>query len=116
MGDVALRRIIARVHAEAVRDSIDGWLDDVMALGSPWGFDLSDIKSPVLLWHGVEDKFSPASHARGGQEDPHCGSYQKPDRAHFAAVEILPETLTWGARPDKRGGLAQFPACQKATD
>src|ERR1700735_1421991 len=64
IGEVALRGIIARVHAEAIRDSIDGCLDDVWALGSPWGFELSDITSPVLIWHGVDAKYSQASQAK----------------------------------------------------
>lgn len=111
MGDVALRRIIARVHAEAVRDSIDGWLDDVMALGSSWGFDLSDIKSPVLLWHGVEDKYSPASHAKWLAKKIRTADLDlKPDRAHFAAVEILPETLTWVRAQINAAGRGSPPA------
>jgi pimeloyl-ACP methyl ester carboxylesterase len=99
IGDVALRRIIARAHAEAVRDSIDGWLDDVMALGSPWGFELSDITSPVLLWHGVDDKQSPASHAKWlAKKIPTADLDLNPGVAHFGAVEILPETLSWVLR------------------
>jgi pimeloyl-ACP methyl ester carboxylesterase len=96
IGDAALRRIIAQVHAEAVRDSIDGWLDDVMALGSPWGFELSDIVSPVLLWHGVDDRYSPASHAKWlAKKIPTADLDLNPDVAHFGAIEILPETLNW---------------------
>jgi len=99
IGDVALRRIIAQVHAEAVRDSIDGWLDDVMALGSPWGFELSEITSPVLLWHGVDDKYSPASHAEWlANKIPTADLDLNPDVAHFGAVEILPKALAWVLR------------------
>jgi pimeloyl-ACP methyl ester carboxylesterase len=99
VGDVALRRIIARVHAEAVRDTVDGWLDDVVALGSPWGFELSDITSPVLLWHGVNDRHSPASHAKWlAKTIPTADLDLNPDIAHFGAVEILPEALTWVLR------------------
>jgi pimeloyl-ACP methyl ester carboxylesterase len=99
IGDVALRRIIAQVHAEAVRDSVDGWLDDVMALGSPWGFELSAITSPVLLWHGVDDKLSPASHARWlAEKIPTADLVLDADAAHFGAVEILPDALDWVLR------------------
>jgi pimeloyl-ACP methyl ester carboxylesterase len=99
IGDVALRRIIAQVHAEAVRDSIDGWLDDVMALGNPWGFALSDITSPVLLWHGTDDRQSPPGHAKWlAKKIPTADLDLNPDVAHFGAVEILPETLAWVLR------------------
>ena len=38
IGDIALRRIIAQVHAEALSGTIDGWIDDVIALSRPWEF------------------------------------------------------------------------------
>jgi len=112
IGDAALRRIIAQVHAEAVRDSIDGWLDDVVALGCPWGFELSDIASPVLLWHGVDDRYSPASHAKWlAEKIPTADLDLNPGVAHFGAVEILPETLSWVRRQVSAAGpLAAPPA------
>ena len=32
IGDIALRRLIAQVHSTALRESADGWIDDVVAL------------------------------------------------------------------------------------
>jgi pimeloyl-ACP methyl ester carboxylesterase len=96
IGDIALRRIIAETHAEALSESIDGWLDDVIALGRPWGFDLSDIAVPVLLWHGAEDVFSPPTHSQWLHERIDNSELRSPPgAAHFAAVEILPEILGW---------------------
>ena len=43
IGGIGLRRIIAQTHTEAVRESVDRWIDDVIALSSPWKFELSDI-------------------------------------------------------------------------
>jgi pimeloyl-ACP methyl ester carboxylesterase len=109
IGDVALRRLIAQTHADAVRGGIDGWVDDVLALGNQhgWGFDLADISVPVLLWHGADDKFSPPSHAEWlyGQISTATLDMQ-PTLAHFDAVKILPSILSWVLRevdedPDK---------------
>jgi pimeloyl-ACP methyl ester carboxylesterase len=99
IGDIALRRIIARTHAEALSESADGWIDDVIALSSPWKFELSAIKVPVLLWHGEEDKFSPASHIHWLHERIDKSELVvRRESAHFAAVEILPEILRWVQR------------------
>jgi pimeloyl-ACP methyl ester carboxylesterase len=96
VGDIAIRRIIAETHAEALRESVDGWIDDVIALSRPWEFELSNVSVPVLLWHGGEDIFSPVSHMQWLAK--RIGASElvlRPGSAHFAAVEILPEILTW---------------------
>jgi pimeloyl-ACP methyl ester carboxylesterase len=98
IGDVTLRRIIAQIHAEALRDTADGWIDDVVALGGPWGFDVSEITAPVTLWHGSNDVFSPVSHAYWlGQRIPHAVLKIETKQAHFGSVEILVNILRWVA-------------------
>ncbi len=96
VGDIALRRIIAKTHAEALRESIAGWIDDVVALGHRWKFSLSEISAPVLLWHGGDDVFSPVSHTMWlAKRIKEAELELRPEFAHFGAVEILPEILTW---------------------
>ncbi|GAA2331989.1 alpha/beta hydrolase [Streptomyces kunmingensis] len=46
----------------ALADGADGWLDDLRALTSPWGFDPGDIAAPVELWHGALDRMVPVAH------------------------------------------------------
>ena len=41
---------------------VDGWVDDDIALTRPWGFDLADIRVPVLLTYGRTDTLVPAAH------------------------------------------------------
>jgi pimeloyl-ACP methyl ester carboxylesterase len=48
----------------AVEESLEGWIDDDFAFVHPWGFELADIRVPVQLWHGGEDRFVPISHGR----------------------------------------------------
>ncbi|HTW00193.1 MAG TPA: alpha/beta hydrolase [Streptosporangiaceae bacterium] len=96
IGDMGLRRIIAKTHAEALGKTADGWIDDVIALSRPWGFELSDITAPVKLWYARDDVFSPPGHThwlakriQNADLDVEAGA------AHFGAVEILPQILAW---------------------
>jgi pimeloyl-ACP methyl ester carboxylesterase len=43
---------------------VDGWVDDDLAFVEPWGFDVEEIATPVLLLHGEDDRFVPVSHGR----------------------------------------------------
>jgi pimeloyl-ACP methyl ester carboxylesterase len=40
----------------------DGWWDDAEAEMAPWGFELAEIRTPVRLHHGRQDKFVPFGH------------------------------------------------------
>lgn len=96
IGDIGLRRIIAKTHAEALRESAHGWIDDVIALSRPWGFKLSDITAPVKLWHGSDDVFSPKDHTYWlAKRIPTADPDVETGVAHFGAVENLPRILTW---------------------
>lgn len=49
---------------EALRQGIDGWLDDDLAFVSPWGFDLDEIDVATAIWQGSEDLMVPSAHGR----------------------------------------------------
>jgi pimeloyl-ACP methyl ester carboxylesterase len=97
IGDIALRRIIASNHVEALSNNcIDGWVDDVLALSRPWGFKPDKITVPVKLWGGRDDVFSPVTHTFWLAEQISGAAVEIADgKAHFSAVEILPRILTW---------------------
>jgi pimeloyl-ACP methyl ester carboxylesterase len=97
-GDIALRRIIVKIHAEALSKNIDGWVDDVVALSQDWGFNPSTIAVPVKLWAGGDDAFSPVSHTDWlGKRIPYADVEIAPEAAHFGAVSNLPRILNWVA-------------------
>jgi pimeloyl-ACP methyl ester carboxylesterase len=106
VSDRTHRRLITATYAEALRDGPHGWIDDVLALRTSWGFNLDGITSPVRLWHGADDNFSPVSHTRWlASQIPTAQMQVQSGAAHFGAVEILPEMLGWlASRPRPRTG------------
>lgn len=49
---------------EGLRISVDGWVDDDLAFIKPWGFELDEIKVPILVYQGSEDKMVPYAHGQ----------------------------------------------------
>ncbi|MEZ0107071.1 pimeloyl-ACP methyl ester carboxylesterase [Catenulispora sp. EB89] len=95
-----IRHELVAAYAAAVSHSADGWYDDALALAAPWGFDPADIRVPVYLWHGAEDRFSPASHTRWlGERIPRATVDLEPRASHFSALLRMPQVIVWsGAR------------------
>ena len=57
--DTEMGQYMVDMFREALRISSDGWVDDDLACIKPWGFELSEIKVPMLLYQGTEDKMVP---------------------------------------------------------
>jgi len=49
---------------EGLKHTAHGWVDDSMATIRPWGFELEEIKVPVLLYQGSEDAMVPYGHGK----------------------------------------------------
>jgi pimeloyl-ACP methyl ester carboxylesterase len=96
IGDAGIRALLVAAHAEALRRSAYGWIDDAMALFSNWGFDPAAVTVPVLLWHGEHDVFSPVGHARWlARQIPGATVVVQSGAAHFGALNVLPDVLHW---------------------
>jgi len=62
--DGALADYMIECEQHGLAPGVDGWVDDDIAFYAPWGFDVVDISTPVLLLHGDDDRFVPVSHGR----------------------------------------------------
>jgi pimeloyl-ACP methyl ester carboxylesterase len=53
---------------QAFRDGLapggEGWWEDGVAVFGPWGFDVAQIRVPVLVMHGRQDRFVPFAHGQ----------------------------------------------------
>lgn len=55
-------QIIRESWAEHSTRGVGGWADDDLAHLKPWGFDVSQISTPVLVWYGATDVLVPPTH------------------------------------------------------
>ena len=70
---------------EACRQGTRGPVIDVGLIARPWGFDLSAVKVPVLLWHGERDRNVPVASGRYlASAIPNCRATFYPDDAHLS--------------------------------
>jgi pimeloyl-ACP methyl ester carboxylesterase len=96
VADPGIESQLLQTYAVAVRAGAGGWIDDVLALSSGWGFDLAGIRVPVRLWHGAEDQFAPASHTRWLAEHiTGATAVIEHGKAHFDALKVMLELMRW---------------------
>jgi pimeloyl-ACP methyl ester carboxylesterase len=48
---------------EALRQGADGPAEEYRLCGQPWGFVLDEVRVPVWLWQGEDDRMTPVHHA-----------------------------------------------------
>jgi pimeloyl-ACP methyl ester carboxylesterase len=103
ISDAQYQAGLAVAWREALRASIDGWVDEAIALHSPWDdFDLDAVGTSVTWWHAPNDANAPLSAAvRVVEQLPNARLVQfGQDEGHLAAYhregEILDELLNRG--------------------
>ncbi|AUG79188.1 alpha/beta hydrolase [Kitasatospora sp. MMS16-BH015] len=98
VADAGIRRMLLSTFRQAFRQNADGWIDDMLAFTTDWGFKVEDIAVPTRLWHGADDQFSPVDHSRWlADKIPGAELYLEPGAAHFGALKVMTEALNWAA-------------------
>jgi pimeloyl-ACP methyl ester carboxylesterase len=85
----------ARALSDALRDGVDGWVDDDLAFVHPWGFDVSSIAVPTLLSYGVADTLVPAAHGAWLAAHVPNATVEVSDGGHLADEAEFENQLRW---------------------
>jgi len=90
-------QFVLRSVRERVGETIDGMMDDDIAHLTPWGFELSQIRIPVLLMHGERDQFVPVSHSKWlASQIPKAETRLLPEDGHLTiSLRRIPEVHAW---------------------
>src|ERR1700737_1533457 len=73
---------------DGLAPGIEGWGGDGWAMLQPWGFDVSAIDVPVMLWHGRQDRFVPFQHGEWlAQQIPAVDAHLTEEDGHLTLIQ-----------------------------
>ena len=92
---------LAAARAEAFRQGVMGYAQDIVIQGWPWPFDPSAIAAPVHVVHGELDTLLPIAHSRHTAEViPGATLRVLPGHGHFTPLGELPTMVSTLARSE----------------
>ena len=77
--------------------SVDGWVDDDLALTRSWGFELESIRVPTLVVQGRQDLMVPWAHGEWLAHNlPAAEAWLREDEGHLTLfVNVVPHIHEW---------------------
>jgi pimeloyl-ACP methyl ester carboxylesterase len=71
-------------------------IDDDLAYVAPWGFDVEDVRAPVLVVCGGLDRMIPPSHGSWlASHLPSAELWLRPDEGHVSVLSAAEDALEW---------------------
>lgn len=93
-----LAEVLRESVVEQAAAGVWGWVDDDLAIVSPWGFELSAIETPTLVWYGRTDVLVPPAHGEWLAANlPGCLVRVDDDSGHLGAdpEREIEENVAW---------------------
>jgi pimeloyl-ACP methyl ester carboxylesterase len=95
-----LHDVIRQDVNEALRTGVWGWVDDMLAIVKPWGFDVGEIRVPTRVIYGVSDVLVPVQHGEWlAQNVPSAEVVIEEDLGHMGSPELVLERVGWLLQP-----------------
>jgi pimeloyl-ACP methyl ester carboxylesterase len=93
--DDAAFEAIFESQRRAWRGSVEGVLADARIYAEPWGFALEDVRVPVRLWHGIEDRaFAVRLAEEIANRFPNCNPRFIRNEGHYSLpIRHMPDIL-----------------------
>jgi pimeloyl-ACP methyl ester carboxylesterase len=71
-------------------------VDDDLAYVAPWGLDPAQVRVPVLLLHGAQDRVVPSSHGEWlARRIRSAELWLRPDDGHVSVLQAGTAALDW---------------------
>ena len=84
------------VAGKGLEGGSGGMVDDDLAYVAPWGFEPSQVSSPVLFLHGGQDRIVPSSHSQWLTRHVRSSEFWlRPDDGHISVLSSGPSALDW---------------------
>ena len=91
--------VIRQDVAEAVRQGVFGWADDMLAILEPWGFDVSEIGVPTRVIYGPTDVLVPVQHGEWlASNVPGAEVVVEGELGHMGDPDLVLERVGWLVR------------------
>ena len=92
--DGEFRTILAASMREAFRNGPRGAATDLTLLSMPWDFELQELRLPVHIWHGGEDRVVPMSMGLFLEQAlPDCQASYQQEHGHYSLVHDYAEQI-----------------------
>jgi len=101
LSEPGLRSQMIANSVELYRQGGRGMYDEALVLARPWGFEMSELRIPVEIWHGARDRTVPVAMSDHLAESiPNARLRLFADEGHHLIYRYWPEILSSLLRPE----------------